>query len=126
MFINPFSMPKVSLMTFAAGARQFVVQEAFEMMLCLAGSYMSSLTPSTIVRSSPLAGAEMITFFAPPCKCAAAFDASVKRPVDSITISMPKSAQGICAGSRCESTLTVWPFTINESAVASTSPGKRP
>ena len=126
VFIKPFSIPKVSLITLAAGARQFVVQEALEMMLCLAGSYISSLTPSTIVRSSPFAGAEMMTFFAPPCRCAAALAASVKRPVDSITISTPRSAQGICAGSRCENTLIVWPFTISESGVASTSPGKRP
>ncbi len=49
-------------MTLAAGARQLVVQEALEMMLCLAGSYLSSFTPSTMVMSSPLAGAEMMTF----------------------------------------------------------------
>jgi hypothetical protein len=32
-------MPKVSCSTFTTGARQLVVQEALEMMLCLAGSY---------------------------------------------------------------------------------------
>ena len=66
MFIKPLSMPKASLMTFAAGARQLVVQEALERMLCLAGSYISSLTPSTRVKFSLLAGAVMITFLAPP------------------------------------------------------------
>ena len=49
----------------AAGARQFVVQLALVMMLCLPASYRSSFTPRTIVMSSPLAGALMITFFAP-------------------------------------------------------------
>ena len=31
-------MPKASRTTLATGARQFVVQEAFEMMECLSGS----------------------------------------------------------------------------------------
>lgn len=31
--IRPFSMPKVSLMTLAIGARQLVVQEALEMIV---------------------------------------------------------------------------------------------
>ena len=52
-----------------SGARQFVVQEALEMMLCFAGSYLSSFTPSTMVMSSSLAGAEMMTFFTVPRRC---------------------------------------------------------
>jgi hypothetical protein len=67
--IKPFSMPKVSLNTLANGARQLVVQDAFEMMWWLAGSYRCSLTPITKVASSPVAGAEMITFFAPASMC---------------------------------------------------------
>ena len=39
------------------------------MMWCLAGSYISSLTPNTMVRSSPLAGALMMTFLAPALRC---------------------------------------------------------
>ncbi len=35
--------------TLTTGARQLVVQLALEMMLCLAGSYLSSLTPRTMV-----------------------------------------------------------------------------
>ena len=59
-------MPKPSFSsTWTTGARQLVVQLAFEMMLCLAGSYLSSFTPSTMVMSSFLAGAEMMTFLAP-------------------------------------------------------------
>src|SRR3954447_19277261 len=64
--MRPRSMPNVSLMTLAIGARQLVVHDALEMIVCLAGSYRCSLTPKTIVRSSFLAGAEMMTFFAPP------------------------------------------------------------
>ena len=58
-------MPSRSWTTFAAGARQFVVQLALLMMWCFAGSYWSSFTPRTIVMSSCFAGALMITFFAP-------------------------------------------------------------
>ena len=58
-------MPRRSWTTLAAGARQFVVQLALLMMWCAAGSYLSSLTPRTIVMSSPLAGALMMTFLAP-------------------------------------------------------------
>ena len=58
-------MPKLSSSTLATGARQLVVQDALEMMWCFAGSYFSWLMPKARVRSWPLAGAEMITFFAP-------------------------------------------------------------
>ena len=34
----PRSMPNSSCSTFATGARQFVVHDAFEMMWCFAGS----------------------------------------------------------------------------------------
>ena len=54
-------MPKDSCNTLAIGATQLVVQEALESTLCCEGSYLSSLTPSTTVRSSPVAGAEMTT-----------------------------------------------------------------
>ncbi len=37
----PETMPHVSRMTLTTGARQLVVQLALEMMLCLAGSYLS-------------------------------------------------------------------------------------
>ncbi len=40
------------------------MHDALEMIVC-EPSYSSSLTPSTIVMSSPVAGAEMMTFFAP-------------------------------------------------------------
>jgi hypothetical protein len=48
----------------ATGARQFVVQEAFETTV-YSGFSLSSLTPYTTVRSASLAGAEIRTFFAP-------------------------------------------------------------
>ena len=64
-------MPKPSLSsTCTTGARQFVVQLAFEMMWCFAASYLSLFTPMTTVMSSPFAGAEMMTFFAPAVEVA--------------------------------------------------------
>ena len=75
----PRLMPKLSFNTLATGARQLVVHDAFEMMWWLAWSYLPSLTPRQMVMSSPLAGAEMMTFLAPAVMCALALSASVKR-----------------------------------------------
>ena len=41
------------------------MHDAFEMMWCCSGSYASSFTPSTSVTSGSVAGALMMTFFAP-------------------------------------------------------------
>ena len=98
-------MPKVSWSTLTTGARQLVVQLAFEMTLCLAASYLSSLTPRTMVMSSLVAGAEMMTFLTVVPRCALAFSASVKKPVDSTTIWAPTEAQSSLAGSRSAKTL---------------------
>ena len=62
-------MPNSSLMTLASGPRQFVVHEALEMMFWLP-SYLSSFTPMTMVMSSSVAGAEMMTFLAPAVQVA--------------------------------------------------------
>ena len=42
--------PKLSNSTFTTGARPFVVHDAFETTLFFEGSYLSALTPSTIVQ----------------------------------------------------------------------------
>ena len=55
----------------ARGARQLVVQEAFDTMFW-DGSYVSWLTPITNIGASP-DGAEMTTFLAPPFKCLFAY-----------------------------------------------------
>src|SRR6266545_1907658 len=124
--IRPRWMPNSSWMTFAIGARQFVVHEALEMMWWRCGSYMSSLTPMTSVTSSFFAGAEMITLRAPLVMCTLAFSASVNRPVDSSTTSAPRSPQGSFDGSRSASTLNECPATEISSAEAFTSCGSRP
>ena len=51
----------------------------------------------------------MMTFFTLSRRWAAAFVASVKKPVDSITISAPTEPQGIAPGSRSLNTVTVRP-----------------
>src|SRR5882672_3297976 len=97
-------IPNDSWITLATGARQFVVQEAFEIMWWLAGLYLFSFTPRTIVMSSFLAGAEMMTFLTEPFRCFFASSAFVKRPVDSITTSAPTEVQSIADGSFSEKT----------------------
>ena len=110
--MKPRSTPNVSFSTFAIGARQFVVQEAFEMMLCASGSYRSSLTPRASVMSGSVAGAEMMTFFAPASRCFCAPSRFVKKPVDSITMSTPRSPHGIAAGSRSTSRFISCPAAL--------------
>ncbi len=103
-----------------------MVQDAFETTTCFLGSYLSWFTPITIVRSSPLAGAEITTFLAPAARCALAFSASVNRPVDSITYSTPSSFQGSWDGSLTASTLILRPATRIESPSAFTSSERLP
>ena len=115
-----------SCTTLAAGARQFVVQLALLMIWCWSGSYSPSLTPSTIVMSSPLAGALMMTFFAPASMWARAFSASVNRPVDSITMSTPEVAPRQLGGVLDLEDLDRRPSMTTASSVWVTSPGYAP
>mmetsp|Transcript_24278 Transcript_24278/g.50345 ORF Transcript_24278/g.50345 Transcript_24278/m.50345 type:complete len:202 (-) Transcript_24278:26-631(-) len=116
--IRPFSIPMPSFSsTWTTGARQLVVQEALDTTLWFALSYSEWFTPTTKVFKSPFPGAEMMTFLAPASMCPAAFSASTKRPVDSITYSTPMSFQGKALGpSRLAwMHLILWPFTISSS-----------
>src|SRR4051794_22709855 len=96
------------------------------MIWCASGLYDVWLTPITIVTSSFFAGAEMITFLAPPSTCAFALVASVKNPVDSTTTSTPRSFQGSWAGSRSARIFRVWLPILMPSSTTDTSSGKRP
>ena len=60
MVISPLSMPKASSSTFTIGTKQLVVHDALDTTKSFAGSNSSSLTPTTKVASTSLAGAEMI------------------------------------------------------------------
>jgi len=119
---SPLTTPHRSSTTLATGARQLVVQEALETMACRAGSYVSSLTPMQTVRSAPRAGAVMITFFAPPARCALALAASVKKPVASITMSTPRAPHGSLAGSRSARICSSCPSMARPRAVRAIAP----
>ena len=114
-------MPNDSCSTLATGARQLVVHDAFEMIWCFAGSYLSLLTPSTTVMSGFLAGAVITTFFAPAVMCFAALSRSVKMPVDSNTTSTPSAFHGSCAGSFIDRTWNSSPPTVIRSPWAEMS-----
>merc|ERR1719440_2154219 len=96
--MRPSLMPYVSWMTLASGARQLVVYEAFERML-IDLSYILWLTPMTNMGASA-EGAEMMTFLAPPSRCADALSMTVKMPVDSHTMSAPALPHGTSGGLR--------------------------
>src|SRR5204862_459768 len=108
--MKPCLKPQLSSTTFTTGTRQFVVHEAFERTWCFAGSYVWWFTPITIVMSSPLAGAEMTTFFAPAARCLSASGRSVNRPVLSSTRSTPNAFHGSFSGSLIADTLMGLPF----------------
>merc|ERR1719420_2346812 len=118
--MRPCLMPNFSLMTLTIGASPLVVHEAHETTCIDAGSYSSWLTPTTRVGvSASLAGAEMITFLAPP-------SVVVKAPVDSQTYSTPVVDQGISVGSRVAERETLRPLIIRPPSTTSQVPLKRP
>merc|ERR1719191_699952 len=124
--MRPFLMPNFSLMTLTIGARPLVVQEAHETTDIL-GSYSSVLTPTTMVGvSASLAGAEMMTFFAPDSTCFMQPSVVVNAPVDSQTYSTPVSFHGISVGSRVAERVTFKPLISRPPSTISQVPGNRP
>merc|ERR1719487_112202 len=92
-----------------------------------AGSYSSELTPTTRVGvSASLAGAEMMTFLAPPSMCFMQSGVVVKAPVDSQTYSTPVVDHGISVGSRVAERDTSAPLILRPVSVISQVPLKRP
>merc|ERR1719230_810852 len=125
--IRPCLMPNLSWMVLTSGARPLVVHEAHETTCIEAGSYSSWLTPTTRVGvSASLAGAEMITFLAPPSMCFMQPSVEVNAPVDSQTYSTPVSFHGISVGSRVAESVTSMPLTLRPVSVISHVPLKRP
>merc|ERR1719159_1454120 len=124
--IRPCLMPNFSLMTFTSGARPLVVHDAHDT-TAIEVSYSSSLTPTTRVGvSASLAGAEMMTFLAPPSMCFMQPSVVVKAPVDSQTYSTPVSFHGISVGSRVAESVTGRPLMERPPSMISQVPGKRP
>mmetsp|Transcript_110321 Transcript_110321/g.206759 ORF Transcript_110321/g.206759 Transcript_110321/m.206759 type:complete len:212 (+) Transcript_110321:572-1207(+) len=76
--------------------------------------------------SASLAGAEMMTFFAPLSMCFKQPSVVVKAPVDSHTYSTPADFHGISVGSRVAERETGKPLIIRPSSEISTVPSKRP
>src|SRR5659263_222304 len=109
--MNPSTIPKLSLITFTKGAKQFVVHDAFDTTV-ISDVYFSWLTPITNIGASP-DGALITTFFAPAFICADAFSIVVNTPVDSTTYSAPHSVQPISAGSFAAYTEIFLPFTTS-------------
>ncbi len=108
-------IPNLSLRAFTTGARQFVVQDALEIILSFSLSRVFSLTPRTIVLSRSLPGALTMTFLAPALRCFSDPSRSRNTPVDSITTSTCKSAHGRLAGSRSEKVFISLPLILIES-----------
>merc|ERR1719422_1301623 len=104
--MRPSKMVKLSWITLARGARQLVVQEALETTFRL-DVYLSWFT--NIGASAE--GAEMITFLAPPDRCAEAPATVVNTPVDSTTYSAPALDQGMALGSLSLKTVMAFPLT---------------
>merc|ERR1719159_663010 len=124
--MRPCLIPNFSLMTFTSGARPLVVHEAQETTF-ISVLYSSALTPTTMVGvSASLAGAEIITFFAPPSTCFMQPSVVVKAPVDSQTYSTPVLLQGISVGSRVAERVIGRPLTLRPLSISSTVPSNRP
>merc|ERR1719387_203992 len=111
--MRPCLMPNFSLMVFTSGARPLVVHEAHE-------------TTFMVAESASLAGAEMMTFLAPPSTCFMQPSVVVNAPVDSQTYSTPVDFHGISVGSRVAESETGRPLMMSESPSISQVPAKRP
>merc|ERR1719253_2281099 len=124
--MRPCLMPNLSWMVFTSGARPLVVHDAHET-TAIDVSYSSWLTPTTRVGvSASLAGAEMMTFLAPPSMCFMQPSVEVKAPVDSQTYSTPVLFHGISVGSRVAERVTFMPLISRPPSTMSQVPGKRP
>merc|ERR1719230_1393269 len=124
--MRPCLMPNFSLMVLTSGARPLVVHDAHDT-TAMSVVYSSSLTPTTRVGvSASLAGAEMMTFLAPPSTCFMQPSVVVKAPVDSHTYSTPVSFHGISVGSRVADRVTLRPLISRPPSTISQVPGKRP
>merc|ERR1719409_236173 len=124
--MRPCLMPNLSWIVFTSGTRPLVVHDAHET-TAMSVVYSSWLTPTTSVGvSASLAGAEIITFLAPPSMCFMQPSVDVNAPVDSQTYSTPVSFHGISVGSRVADRVTVMPLIERPPSTISQVPGKRP
>jgi len=99
VLITALLTPILSTNTLVSGAKQLVVQEAIEITWSLTCNSASFTLKTIVLVDSSLAGALIITFLAPACTWANASSPLVKRPVDSMTTSIPNLLQGNLLGS---------------------------
>merc|ERR1719331_3728801 len=124
--MRPCLMPDFSLMVLTIGARPLVVHDAHDT-TAMSVVYSSVLTPTTMVGvSASLAGAEMMTFLAPPSTCFMQPSVVVKAPVDSQMYSAPTVFHGISVGSRVAERVTSRPLILRPPSMISHVPLKRP
>ena len=124
--MKPSSIPQRSRMPMIMGAAQFVVQEAFEMILSSPLSTLSFTPSTTVTMSASFAGAESTTRSAPADKCADAFSRVRKRPVHSSTTSMSSLPHGNALGSFSAKAFTFLPPRMRCASSYPTSPGNTP
>src|SRR6266571_113750 len=124
--MSPRSTPNASSRILTIGTKQFVVQDAFEMILCCSRSKVSSFTPTTNVASAFFAGADTMTSGAPASRCMAALSRSVNSPDDSTTRSTSRSFHGSAFGSRSDRICNVSPLTLMPSPTTSMSASQVP
>ena len=122
--IRASSIPKLSLITLAIGAKQLVVQEALDTIVSVAFALLW-FTPITNIGASA-EGAEITTFLAPAFRCACAFSNVVKSPVHSRTTSTPNSFHFRLLGSFSAVIRIVFPSTTRFPFSVFTSEGKVP
>ena len=100
-------MPKASFRMWSTGAAACAVFEALETIRC-SGRRSSSLTPMTTVMSGgSVVRVQTMTRFAPISRCFSSSARVRKRAVASITVSTPRSPQGMLPGFSSESIL-IW------------------
>ena len=116
--IQPLLMPNDSCSTFATGARQFVVHDAFEMMWWVPGVVLVLVhaEDDRQVRALRRRGDHDLLRARLPDAWPRA-SRLVKRPVDSNTTSTPSDFHGSCAGSLTDSTWNSSPSTVIRSPV---------
>src|SRR4030043_1076022 len=123
--MRPSIMPKLSWRTLVTGARQLVVQEAFDTN-CMSALYLSLLTPITNIGVSSFEGADITTRFAPALIWPSHDSFVRKRPVDSQTYSAPTASHLRLAWSFSPVTRFFLPFTIRSLPEDSTVPLNTP
>ena len=88
-------MPTASLIALAKGPGSWWLPGCVRDDVVVLGVVIVEVDSGATVTSGSVAGAEMMTFFAPADRCLAASSRLVKKPVDSRTTSIPRSPRQV-------------------------------